>query len=289
MAISIRIAGYALAQTVLWVGLLAAQPALAENPFQTTGQKLGAAQKQPVQKPNAFIIKYDTPKKEVYRDIQIIFKSSGVFENIARGMNEEFVFPKSTIVRFTQGDGPLYIPEDNTIKMSYEFVFYLSTLYLKRYPKATDDDMMDFSLRSTTFLFYHEMAHALIDMYQIPMVSNEETAADNLAVILALEVSSDGFKIVMDSAELFDLLDSDSAIKYDESDYWDEHALDAQRFYNILCMAYGKSPKKVMQRLKVVDNKKLFMFIKERGEYCKYQYDQQLTTWAKLLAPHFRH
>jgi hypothetical protein len=130
---------------------------------------------------------------------------------------------------------------------------------------------------------YHEIAHAFIDLYQLPIVSNEETAADNLAVSLALEYTRDGLDTVLDSAVLFDLLDQDSPKKYTESDYWDEHELDAQRFYNILCLAYGRYPKQVKKELSIVNNKKLIQFLKERGEWCIYQYDQQLNAWGKLL------
>jgi hypothetical protein len=252
-------------------------PAFAENPFEQETHHDGH-----------FVLVYTMPKKQVYKDIQTIFRDSGQFQSIIKSINNEFIFPETITVTFLQGDGPVYLPDTKTIQMSYDFIFYLTTLYVDRYPNATDDEMMDFSLRTTTFLFYHEMAHAFIDLYQLPIVSNEETAADSLAVILALEFSKDGFKTVMDSAELFDLLDQAGPKKYDESDYWDEHALDAQRFYNILCMVYGKYPEKVTNRLKSIDNKKLDRFIEERGEACIGLYDQQLNAWSQLLKPYFK-
>ncbi len=254
----------------------------AENPFELIKQR--AAKQEP---PVGFVLRYVSPKKPVSKDIETIFKHSGKFESIIDTLNQEFRMPGSVIIKFADGAGPLYDPGKKQIRMSYDFIFYLTTLFIERYPKASDDEMLDFASRSTTFLLYHEIGHAFIDMYQIPMVSNEETAADNLAVILALEYNKDGFTIVMDSAELFDLLDLDKS-KYEENDYWDEHALDAQRFYNILCMAYGKYPDRVMNELKRIKNKKLFEFVRERGDYCKYQYDQQLSAWAQMLGPYMK-
>lgn len=244
----------------------------AENPFKTAkdyryGLKL----------------EFATPKDKTHKDIAIVFEKSGDFQAIVDGLNNTFIFPKNVTIKFAAGDGPYYSPGNRTVYMSYDFIYYLSSLYFKQYPKASDDSMIQFTLRSTEFLMYHELAHALIDLYQLPIVSNEETAADNLAVILALEYTRDGLDTVLDSAVLFDLLDKDAPKQYDESDYWDEHALDAQRFYNILCLAYGRYPTAVKKEITSVKNKKLIMFIKERGDWCIYQYEQQLNAWGKLL------
>lgn len=265
------------ARMALYLFLLVSTTSYAENPFRTANPSKGH-----------FILEYVTPKKPVYRDIETVFKSSGAFESIINSINHEFIFPENITVRFVQGEGPVYYPDQNTIQMSYEFIYYLTTLYLERYPKATDDEMLEFSLNTTIFLFYHEMAHAFIDIYELPIVSSEETAADNLAVILALEFSDDGFKMLIDSAELFDLLEQKDSNKVEESDYWDEHQLDAQRFYNILCMTYGKYPERVTKKLKNIGNKKLTEFIKERGDDCIYQYEQQVNAWSKLLNPYFK-
>lgn len=235
-----------------------------------------------------FILTFSEPKKDVYRDIKTIFSKSGEFNDIVDSMNQRFSLPYDIKIDFIAGDGPVYYPSRHTIQMSYDFIFYLAVLYLERYPKAKDDEMIGFALRTNTFLLYHEIAHALIDAYRLPIVSNEETAADNLAVILALEYRKDGLHVVMNSAELFDLMEKDKPKKYEESDYWDEHALDAQRFYNILCLAYGKYPKEVKAQLNDMDNKNLLKFIKERGDYCIDDYQRQLDSWSTLLESHLK-
>jgi hypothetical protein len=267
-------------KSILVLSLSTSMTCYAENPFKLAKQYHTNSGK--------FVLVFETPKKDVYQDIKTIFESSGVFDSIIDGINKTFVLPEDITVKFMVGDGPAYFPNKNMIQMSYDFIFHLTVLYVERYPKSSDDDMLNFALRATTFLFYHELAHAFIDTYQLPIVSNEETAADNLAVILALEYTNDGFQIVMDSAELFDLLEKDGPKKYDESDYWDEHALDAQRFYNILCLSYGRYPEKVAKVLKSLHNKTLSKFINDRGEYCIDEYQRQYDAWTKLLTPYFR-
>lgn len=236
-----------------------------------------------------FKLQFKPADKDVYRDIKIIFEHSNQFQDIIKQLNDMFDMPVSVQVIFADEKGPVYLPDKRQVIMNYDFIFYLATLYLTRYPDATDDEMINFALRASVFLFYHEVAHALIDVFNLPIVSNEETAADNLAVILAFEFNKDGFSIVIDSAELFDLLDQNKkSKKYDDSDYWDEHSLDAQRFYNILCMAYGVYPEKVKKLIAHVKNKKMHQFVDEREQACSYLYDQQFSAWSTLLKPYFR-
>jgi hypothetical protein len=237
-----------------------------------------------------FVVEFVTPKKEVYRDIKTVYENNLSFKNIVKSINNEFVFPESVTVKFDVSDsGPMYLPSSNEIIIPYNYIFYLTELYAEHYPDATDDEMLGFSERATTFLFYHETAHALIDIFKLPIVSNEETAADNLAVILALEYNDDGFDIVIDTTYLFDLLDLSNPKKnYQESDYWGEHALDAQRYYNILCLAYGRNPSKVEKLVNSWENKQLKKFIDERGPACQDLYEQQLDAWSQLLEPYFK-
>ena len=102
-----------------------------------------------------------------------------------------------------------------------------------------------------------------------------------------LEYKKDGYKIVMDTANLFDMLDEANNKKYAEDDLWDEHALNSQRFYNVICLTYGRYPEKVMKELKSLDNKKLLGFIAAKGDFCREEYQQQYAGWMELLDIHF--
>tara|TARA_R110000868_G_scaffold53231_7_gene167277 strand:- start:5422 stop:6261 length:840 start_codon:yes stop_codon:yes gene_type:complete len=256
-------------------------------PLFASAQSPAKNKKSPVAK-GGLVLKYETPKKEIDRKIKALLKHDGTFDAIVKSLNQEFNFPETVRVKFVANEGPLYDTRKKELVMSYGFINYLASLYIERYPETTDDAMIDFALRSNFFLFYHEIAHALIDVFNLPIVSNEETAADNFAVILALEMDSEGFDVVMDSVELFDILDQTNTKQLDESDYWDEHSLDAQRFYNILCMTYGRFPEKVKAAVKKIKDDKLNKFIENKGEYCLYLYDQQTKAWLQLLNPHFK-
>jgi hypothetical protein len=232
-----------------------------------------------------FILHFDHPKKSPYSDIAYVLSKSKDFHRIIEGLNKEFKLPRDITVKFQMSEGPYYNAATRQIGMSYQFIEYISQLYVRFYPKAASKEVIKFTLQSSVFLFYHELAHALIDVYKLPIVSNEETAADNLAVILALEHTTLGYDIVMNTAELFDLFDA-NVKGYKESDLWDEHILDSQRFYNIICLAYGKHPKQVKTELLEVGSDEMLRFFKKKKEYCRGKYARQYSAWKKLLLPY---
>ena len=91
------------------------------------------------------------------------------------------------------------------------------------------------------FLVLHESSHALFDLLSVPLLGHEEDAADSVAAWMLLRAGREAALRSMRGAAWMYLRDS-RARKADESDFVDVHALDAQRYYNVLCLAYGSDP-----------------------------------------------
>jgi len=66
----------------------------------------------------------------------------------------------------------------------------------------------------------------------------------------------------------------------DKTPFWDEHAFNGQRFYNVLCMIYGSDPQKYGQ---FVTSGNL---PKDRAQRCFEEYAKIKKGWEKLLQPH---
>lgn len=96
---------------------------------------------------------------------------------------------------------------------------------------------------NTLAIFYHELGHALIDVMNLPVLGQEETAADVLSVLLFdyIFVEDDAEAIARDVAASFLLA---AAEPDSEPAFWDVHGLDLQRFFTLVCLHYGAFPER---------------------------------------------
>ena len=116
------------------------------------------------------------------------------------------------------------------------------------------------------FIVLHETAHAVFAELAVPVLGREEDAADQVAAYAATQLGGD-FAERMIRAAAF-MYDTDSARKPGEDDFADVHGLDRQRFYNVLCLAWGSDPKRYAFA------KELGKLPDERAEGCADEYHQ---------------
>lgn len=167
-----------------------------------------------------------------------MLRAHGGIDAIADAVNESLELPGDvTVVMGGADDGPYYDPASRRIEYPWSFV------------RTTRDALGQAGYRSggeldtavaeaTEFVVLHEVAHALIDVLDIPIVGREEDAADSFAAFVAVEAVDDGERTIA-AADLFaSLADGD----FDEAAFWDSHSLDIQRFYQINCLVYGSDP-----------------------------------------------
>jgi hypothetical protein len=125
----------------------------------------------------------------------------------------------------------------------------------------------------------HEVGHALIDIYSLPAVGREEDAVDQFATLTLLK-SGEAGEIAAEIAAMQYLLSHKEAKKKGQPlAFWDEHSFDKQRYYDILCLIYGKDPEK---RADMVPDK----LPAARAERCPAEYEKLDAAWDSLLAPH---
>jgi len=125
-------------------------------------------------------------------------------------------------------------------------------------------------LFNTEFTLLHELGHALIAELKIPVLGREEDAADQLATILLL-ASRDGLRgSLIQKVRSIGIELRIEAVE-DEVTYWDSHSPAIQRFYNILCLAYGMNPEPFAG---FVESNWLPF---ERGWYCDIEHQQALS------------
>ena len=125
----------------------------------------------------------------------------------------------------------------------------------------------------------HEVGHAVFDYLGVPIFGREEDAADQFAAYLLLQFAkSDARRLIVGVAYSYNLDASRPSTK--ANPFADEHGLPAQRFYNILCLAYGADSKLFAD---VVEKGYL---PKERAEDCEGEFGQIAMAWNKLILPY---
>lgn len=151
-------------------------------------------------------------------------------------------------------------------------------------PQPPSESQNHFVLANTLWTLVHEMGHALISELEIPVLGNEEDAADQIATIALLHGApghrhgADEALQLADAAEAWRLewmLDQNN---HAATAYWDNHPLDIQRYYNILCLLYGFDPDLLADRpdLKLPG---------QRALSCDdYEYEQATESVRKVVA-----
>jgi hypothetical protein len=144
-------------------------------------------------------------------------------------------------------------------------------------------DSVEFVTGNVLFVLGHETAHALISSFEIPVIGREEDAADALSTIVALKMgNSFADRVVVNAARGWFLSDRRDKKEGIPAAFYDEHGLDLQRAYNIVCLMVGGAPDKFMGLAHEV---KLPV---ERQKTCRFDYSNAEWSWEEVLKPHMR-
>jgi len=150
-------------------------------------------------------------------------------------------------------------------------------------PKALTIEFVRDNLR---FILLHESGHALIDLLDLPAVGREEDSVDQLAAVMLLWHADHGetkndLARVLQLASVWFKINSQSSGDPGVASFADEHSLDAQRYFNLLCIVYGLNPD---QNGAIIEKG---MLPKERAARCPAEASKINRSWARLLLPHF--
>ncbi len=218
--------------------------------------------------------------------MQKIFREERLFEDILDQLNETLVLSRDLPVRMEECKevNAFYDSETGSVTLCYELLEHFLEIFGKQMEGSSAEEQEEAAGKAVSalvFAFYHELGHALIDVYDLPATGREEDAVDQLATVMLLETweGEDSELAILSSAEWFDL---DASESEDEPDTADEHSLDEQRYYNLVCWIYGSDPEYFAD---VVDDWELPA---KRAERCEGEYQRMSQAWNTLLGPHLR-
>src|SRR5712692_212974 len=208
------------------------------------GQTKGKEAESKPQGKGRFKAVYGPIKNKDYAKAQEELRKEKALEMIADGLNQEFILPVDVTLTFTECGtvNAFYDPERQQISMCYELLEHFYEIFK---PDAKSDaELDDAVLGAVFFVFYHELGHALIHVLDLPVTGKEEDAVDQLSTLILADGTDEGEKAVIDGARWFLLEEDQNDTDIDKLPFWDEHSLNQQRFFNIVCWLYGQDEKK---------------------------------------------
>jgi len=106
------------------------------------------------------------------------------------------------------------------------------------------DPAMEYVRDNLRATLYHEFAHALIDMLELPVLGQEEDAADVLSALMIhnRHPEAEAVRIARNSSLSFAYDAEELEASGIELEFWGEHGPARQRYYNIICIFYGANP-----------------------------------------------
>jgi Putative metallopeptidase len=131
------------------------------------------------------------------------------------------------------------------------------------------------------FFAYHELGHAMISEFDLPVTGREEDAVDRLAIwMMTPEEKTSPPDYLMGAMKGW-FLSAEGTVLQD-IEWWDSHGTDQQRAFQISCLLYGAD----VDRYKFVADAAALP--EDRRETCAEETALNDKTWDQLLSPKIR-
>jgi hypothetical protein len=144
-------------------------------------------------------------------------------------------------------------------------------------------DLIDFVTGNILFATLHELGHAHIQEMGLYVLGREEDAADSYAITSLIRMATDtSHDVLVEATKGWFLDDARNQKEGIGLAFYDEHGLDKQRAYQIICLMVGSDPEKFSD---LADKVKM---PEDRQGTCQGDYSNASWSWETALKPHLR-
>jgi hypothetical protein len=148
---------------------------------------------------------------------------------------------------------------------------------------ADRKELIEFVFGNMLFVLLHELGHVHIAEMGLPVLGQEEDAADSFAIISMLVVGSKfSDKVLMQATRGWFAAARRDTRRRVKPAFYDAHSLDQQRAFRVVCLLVGSNPEGFRQ---LANDSKL---PQERQETCGADFSNAQWSWEKVLTPHLR-
>jgi hypothetical protein len=225
---------------------------------------------------------------QLYAQYYQTLATSGMLDSVAKLANQMIRWPRTVaLIAVECGTANAFFNSTSepypAVVLCYEFMNEIAEEF--RYDNLTAEQINEAIYSTVVFVLLHEIGHAAIHELELPVLGREEDAVDGFAALL---LSQGDTNYAVWAAEYWmqrdDLGDTGLLKQFGPgrtaNAFADEHGLDEQRFYNIICWTYGAAPE---QRRDLLARRS---FPKGRADRCPSEYAQLQSSWNGLLEAH---
>lgn len=216
------------------------------------------------------------PANADFEDFRAGLIANRFLDTIATRLNDSLRIPSNIVLETAHCPEPnaSYSPESRRVTLCYELFRSLSD----RFSSHAGGDYL--VTGTVMFALMHELGHALVDVLRLPITGREEDAVDQLATILLLQQGAPGDSLAFGAVGWF--VTNSRSGKLDPMAFADDHGLDSQRVYNIICWIYARDPERYPEI--VADG----WLPEHRRDKCPAEYQRLAESWRRILAPYRR-
>ena len=224
-----------------------------------------------------FVVLAPQTESAEWRDEAREMHRSGALQDMAQALNSIFVLPTNIGLRYAEcGEANAYYdPSAHEITMCLELMQSMAETLDGQF--EDEDSTAEALAGAYLAVVLHETGHALVDVLEIPVTGREEDAVDQLSAWMLIE--ADDADSVLGAAASYYTDDEESA---SDDEFADEHSLNRQRYFNLVCWAYGSDPENQQDLLES------WGLPEARAERCEEEYAQLDRSWTRLLGEHLR-
>jgi hypothetical protein len=229
--------------------------------------------------PNRIDINYVEPKSADHQPLYKLLKERQALEKI-RDLLSPLRLPHRLLLETRECGMSNALSNEDSVIVCYEFI---DDIWKNAAQSTTPAGIapIDTVIGPLLDVFLHEAGHVVFAMLQIPLFGRGEDAADQFSTYIMLRFDKEeARRLILGSAYQYKGDLSSPTVTIKQQSFADEHGTSAQRFYNLLCTAYGADPKLFAD---VVE--KGFL-PEERAVGCQREYAQLAHAFETLIGPH---
>jgi Putative metallopeptidase len=237
--------------------------------------------------PDRIHIEYVEPKSDQFKPTYELLKQVRGLETMQQIL-APLILPEDLTIRAKECGmvNAWYIREDGkpTVTICYD---YLDNI-LQSLPKdktRAGITRTDAAAGQFFWLVTHETGHAVFDIFGIPVFGHEEDAADNFAAYIMLQFGKERARRLIGGAawayhEYISDYRANRDVQFKLAGFASNHGQPEQRFYNLMCMAYGADP------ATFGDLVQEGWLPPSRSPSCHEEYQKLSYAFRKLIGPH---